>query len=197
MRKVAARVLIPFVLAGLLVGPAAGVRRQPRVKPQAAITPVRWAVRAVNFLETRAGGSLGLASSVCEKAQGTQDGQRVDAETRTLKDYLLGAQPARLGLVVQSSALTRLLRPYVRRPQAAHVGRAKAQLLAAARDHGLSFQALRDGANALDAHDCATARVAWSRSGLQAVAGQDEVRQGLLELRSAGFKFVDPDWAYE
>jgi len=197
MRKAAARVLIPFVLAGILAGPAAGVRRQPHVKPKAAITPVRWALRAVNFLETRAGGSLGLASSVCEKAQLTQNWQRVQAETRTLKDYLLAAEPGRLGLVVQSSALTRLLRPYVKGPLAAHVASAKMRLLAAARDHGSSFQALRDGADALDAHDCATARIAWSQSGLQAVAGQDEARQGLLELRSAGFKFVDPDWAYE
>jgi hypothetical protein len=197
MRKAAARVLIPLVLAGLLAGPAAGVRREPRVKPQAAITPVRWALRAVNFLETRAGGSLGLASSVCEKAQVTQNWQRLQAETRTLKDYLLAAQPARLGLVVQSSALTRLLRPFVKGSQRAHVANAKSQLLAAARDHRASFQALHDGANALDAHDCATARIAWSQSGLRAVAGQDEARQGLFELRSAGFKFVDPDWAYE
>jgi len=197
MRRAAARVLIPFVLAGILVGPAAGVWRQPYVKPRAAITPVRWALRSVNFLETRAGGSLGLASSVCEKAQVTKNWQRVQAETGTLKDYLLAARPARLGLVVQSSALTRLLRPYVKASQAAHVATAKMLLLAAARDHGSSFQALRDGASALDAHDCATARIAWSSSGLQAVAGQDEARQGLFELRSAGFKYVDPDWAYE
>lgn len=197
MGKAAARVLIPFVLAGILAGPAAGVRRQPHIKPRDAITPVRWAIRSVNFLETRAGGSLGLASSVCEKAQVTQNWQRVQAETRTLKDYLLAAQPARLGLVVQSSALPRLLRPFVKGAQRAHVASAKSQLLAAARDHGASFQALRDGANALDAHDCATARIAWSQSGLQAVAGQDEARQGLLELRAAGFKMVDPDWAYE
>ena len=197
MRKAAARMLIPLVLAGILAGPAAGVRRQPYVKPREAITPVRWALRAVNFLETRAGGSLGLASSVCEKAQVTQNWQRVQAETRTLKDYLLAARPARLGLVVQSSALTRLLRPYVKGSQAAHVASAKSLLLAAAREHRSSFQALRDGANALDAHDCATARIAWSSSGLHAVAGQDEARQGLFELRSAGFKYVDPDWAYE
>jgi hypothetical protein len=197
MAKAVIRLLVPLVVAGLLAGPALGVRKQPHVKPKAAISPVRWALRSVNYVETRAGGVLGHASADCVRALVTQDWQRVDGENRTLRDYLLAADPARMSLVVQSTAAARLLRPYAKGPRRSHLDRAKSQLLASAADHGTSFEALRDGADALDAHDCVSARSSWTNSGQQSVAGQDEARQGLIELRAAGFKSVDPDWAYE
>jgi hypothetical protein len=196
----AAPILIALALAGTLAGPAAGVRRQPHVRPKAAISPVRWALRAINFVETRAGGVLGHAQGTCVHAQTTQrpdDWQKVAAETRTLRDYLLAAEPSRESLVVQTRAAARLLRPFVAGSRAAHLRRAKALLLRAAADHAASFEALGDGADALDAHDCASAKTAWTSSGEQSVAGQDEARRGLIELRAAGFRFVDPDWAYE
>jgi hypothetical protein len=192
--------LIPLVLACVLAGPAAGVGGLPRVKPKNAISPVRWALRAANYVETRGNGVLGQAASTCAHAQTTQrpeDWQRVEAENRTLKDYLLAAEPARAGLVVQSRAAPRLLRPFVHAAGVAHLGRAKSLLLAAAEDHSVSFDALRDGAAALDARDCQGAKAQFTNSGQQWVAAQDEARRGLIELRAAGFRFVNPDWAYE
>jgi len=200
MRRAAAQTLIPLVLAGVLVGPAAGVRRQPHVKPKAAISPIRWALQSLNFVETRGQGVLGHAASICARAQAVQrpeDWQKVAAETRTLRDYLLAADPARMNLVVQARAAARLLRPFVSRARVAHLAGAKTQLLRAAGDYGTSFEALREGATALEARDCATAKDAFTNSGTSEVAGQDEARQGLIELRAAGFAFVNPDWAYE
>jgi hypothetical protein len=200
MRRIAVRTLVPLALAAVLAAPAAAVERQPHVKPKAAISPVRWALQAVNFVETRGQGTLGHAALVCIRAQTTQkaeDWQKVAAETRTLRDYLLAADPARKGLVVQSRALKRLLRAHISQLRRARVASASAQLVRAAGDHALSFAALREGADALDIHDCATARAKWTESGERSVSGQDLARQGLIQLRSAGFTFVDPDWAYE
>jgi len=200
MRRAAARTLIPLLLAGILAGPAAGIRRQPHVKPKAAISPIRWALQSLNFVETRSQGVLGHAAGVCMRAQATQrpeDWQKVEAETRTLRDYLLAADPARMNLIVQSRAASRLLRPFVLRARRAHLAQAKAQFLGAAMEYGASFAAVRDGATALEARNCTDAKDAFTDSAMSEVAGQDEARQGLIELRSAGFAFVSPDWAYE
>jgi hypothetical protein len=197
MPKRAFGVLIALALLGVLASAALGARSQPRVTARAAVQPVRWALGAANYLETSAGGVLGRASLDCVKAVATQDWRRVEGENRTLRDYLLAAEPARLSLVVQAKAAARLLRPYVRGTRVAHLAAAKTRLLASATAYGASFEAMRDGADALDAHDCLAARSSWTTAGQRAINGQDDARDGLLELRAAGFRFVDPDWAYE
>lgn len=198
MRHVPFRFLVVLALAAVVAAPASAVRREPpRVRPKAAISPVHWALRAVNYVETRAGDVLGRAATDCVKAAATQDWARVEAENRTLRDYLLAAEPARRSLVVQSNAAARLLRRYAHGGQRQHLERARSLLLAAAAEHATSFEALRDGANALDRHDCVGAHSDSFTSGQQSVAGQDEARRGLIELRAAGFGDVDPDWAYE